>query len=121
MTEYALKTYVTTAVSTKQATLSNGTAATNSKAILSGSTIKNSVPGTGISLTSDANNITVTGVDAYDKPNIDSKLSTINANTTNKQATLNNGATVENSRTILFGNIIKKKHSTRCKYKFIIR
>ena len=30
MTEYALKTHVTTAVSTKQATLSNGTTATNS-------------------------------------------------------------------------------------------
>ncbi len=37
-----------------------------------------------------------------------------------KQATLNNGATVENSKTLLFGNIIKK-YSTRYKYKFIIR
>ena len=73
MTNYAPKTYVTTAVSTKQATLSNGTAATNSKAVLSVNIIKNIVPGTGISLTSDENYITVTGIDAYDKSNIDGK------------------------------------------------
>ena len=41
----------------KPAALSNGTTATNSKAILSGNIIKNIVPGTGISLTSDENNI----------------------------------------------------------------
>ena len=39
MTNYALKTDVTAAVSTKQATISNGTEVTNSKAILSGCTI----------------------------------------------------------------------------------
>ncbi len=50
----------------KQATLSNGTAVTHSQAILSGIKTKNIVPGTDISLTSDENNITVTGVDAYD-------------------------------------------------------
>ena len=33
MTDYALKTYVTTAVGTKQATLTTGTAVTNSQAI----------------------------------------------------------------------------------------
>ena len=35
--------------------------------------IKHIKPGTGISLSSNANNITVNGVDAYDKSNIDSK------------------------------------------------
>ncbi len=40
----------------KQATLNNGTTATNSNAILPGNIIKNIVPGTGISLTSDNNN-----------------------------------------------------------------
>ena len=73
MTDYALKTYVTTAVGTKQATLTTGTAVTNSQAILSGSIIKTIVPGTGISLSSDANGIIVTGTDAYDKANIDGK------------------------------------------------
>ena len=49
MTDYALKTDVTTAVSTKQATLSTGTASTGSQSILSGTTIKAIMPGTGIS------------------------------------------------------------------------
>ena len=40
MSDYALKTYVTTAVGTKQATLSNGTEVTNSKTILFGNIIK---------------------------------------------------------------------------------
>ena len=40
MTDYALKTYVTTAVGTKQATLSNGTEVTNSKTNLFGNIIK---------------------------------------------------------------------------------
>ena len=40
MTDYALKTYVATAVGTKQATLSNGTEVTNSKTILFGNIIK---------------------------------------------------------------------------------
>ena len=40
MTDYALKTYVTTAVGTKQATLSNGTEVTDSKTILFGNIIK---------------------------------------------------------------------------------
>ena len=76
MTNYALKTDVTAAVSTKQATLSNGTAITNSKAILSGSTIKNIVPGIGsISLTSDENNITITGINAYTVDQVNTKFS----------------------------------------------
>ena len=40
MADYALKTYVTSAVNTRQATLSNGTAVTNSQAILSVAKIK---------------------------------------------------------------------------------
>ena len=120
MTDYALKTYVTTAVGTKQATLTTGTAVTNSQAILSGSIIKTIVPGTGISLSSDANGIIVTGTDAYDKANIDGKTTTINTNVTAKQATLSNGTEVTNSKTLLFGNIIKK-HITRYQYEFLIR
>ena len=107
MTDDALKTYVTTAVGTKQATLTTGTAVTNSQAILSGSIIKTIVPGTGISLSSDANGIIVTGTDAYDKSNIDGKITTINTNVAAKQATLSNGTEVTNSKTLLFGNIIK--------------
>ncbi len=49
MVNYAIKTDVTTSLNTKQATLSAGTATTGSQSILSGSTIKNIVPGTGIS------------------------------------------------------------------------
>ena len=45
--------------------------------------------------------------DAYDKANIDGKITTINTNVTAKQATLSNGETVENSKTLLVGN--KKK------------
>jgi hypothetical protein len=65
MTNYALKTDVATAVSTKQATLSTGLASTGSQSILSGTTIKTIVPGTGISLSSTANGITVTGIDFF--------------------------------------------------------
>jgi predicted ATP-grasp superfamily ATP-dependent carboligase len=50
LADYALKTYVTTAVGTRQATLSNGTEVTNSKTILFGNIIKNIVPGTNITL-----------------------------------------------------------------------
>ncbi len=81
-------TTINTNVTAKQATLSAGTAVTGSQAILSGTTIKHIVNGTGISLSSDVNGITVTGIDAYDKSNIDSKLSTINTNVTAKQPTL---------------------------------
>ena len=66
-------TTINTNITNKQATLSNGTTATNSKAILFGNIIKNIVPGTNISLTSDDNNITITGIDAYDKTNIDGR------------------------------------------------
>ncbi len=67
MTNYAPKTDVTASLNTKQATLSAGTASTGSQSILSGSLIKNIVPGTGISLLSDVNGITVTDIDAYTK------------------------------------------------------
>ena len=60
-------TTINTNITNKQASLSNGTTATNSKAILSGNIIKNIVPGIGVSLTSDDNNITITGVDSYSK------------------------------------------------------
>ena len=70
MTDYALKTYVTTAVGTKQATLSNGTEVTNSKTILFGNIIKNILPGTNISLSSDDNKITINGIDAYTKSEV---------------------------------------------------
>ncbi len=45
MADYALKTYVNTAVGAKQATLSAGTTTTNARAIFSGTIIKNIVPG----------------------------------------------------------------------------
>ena len=48
MVNYAVKTEVTTALNTKQATLTAGTASTGSQAILSDNTIKNIVPGTGV-------------------------------------------------------------------------
>ena len=107
MADYALKTYVTTAVSTKQATLSTGLASTGSQSILSGTTIKTIVPGTGVSLSSDVNGIAVTGIDAYDKANIDSKISTINTNVGAKQATLSAGTATTGSQSILSGSIIK--------------
>ena len=78
MVDYALKTYVTSAVNTRQATLGNGTAITNSQAILATDKIKNIVPGTGISMVSNDNNITITGVDAYNKDEITTKIQTIN-------------------------------------------
>ena len=86
-------------IDAKQATLNNGTAVTNSQAILSGTKIKNIVPSTGISMTSNIDNITITGIDSYDKPNIDAKLLTINTDITNKQATLSNTTEVANSKT----------------------
>ena len=80
MIDYALKTYVTDAVGVKQATLSAGTTVTNAQASLSGTKIKNIVPGTGISMTADANNITITG-----------------------QAALSAGTTITNAQAILSG------------------
>ena len=85
---------INTNITNKHATLSNGTAVTNSQAILSGNNIKNIVPGTGISLASDENNITVTGVDAYDRANIDGQIQTINTNVTNKQDKLFLGTSI---------------------------
>ncbi len=74
MAAYAVKTEVTASLNTKQATLTAGTSPTGSQAILSGSTIKNIIPGTGMSLSSDANGIVITCRDAYTKTETDDKL-----------------------------------------------
>ena len=58
-------------------------------------------------MTSNLDNITITGIDSYDKPNIDAKLLTINTDITNKQATLSNTTEVTNCKTLLIGNKIK--------------
>ena len=100
-------TNINSKIDAKQATLNNGTAVTNSQAILSGTKIKNIVPSTGISMTSNIDNITITGIDSYDKLNIDAKLLTINTDITNKQATLSNTTEVANSKTLLINNKIK--------------
>ena len=49
-------------------------------------------------MSSNDNNITITGVDAYDRGNIDGKLQTINTNVNNKQATLSNGTLITGSQ-----------------------
>ena len=43
------------------------------------------IVGTNLTLTADDNNLTITGVDAYDKANIDGKLQIINTNIDKKQ------------------------------------
>ena len=101
MVDYAHKTYVTSAVNTRQATLGNGTAITNSQAILATDKIKNIVPGTGISMVSNDNNITITGVDAYNKDEITTKIQTINTEINKKQATLSNGTLITGSKSLL--------------------
>ena len=77
MAAYAVKTEVTTALNTKQDTLTAGTASTGSQAILSGSTIKNIIPGTGMSLLSDVNGIVITGRDAYTKEEVNTNISSL--------------------------------------------
>ena len=101
MADYALKTDVTSAVNTRQATLGNGTAITNSQAILATDKIKNIVPGTGISMVSNDNNITITGVDAYNKDEITTKIQTINTEIDKKQVTLSNGTLITGSKSLL--------------------
>ena len=70
-------TTINTNINAKQATLVAGGAAVSGlqQAILSGSTIKNILAGTGISLASGSNNITITGIDAYTKSAVDTKFS----------------------------------------------
>ncbi len=68
---------VTTSLNTKQATLTAGAATTGSQSILSGSTIKNIVPGTDRSLSSDVNGVTVTGRDSYTKDQVHAKISSL--------------------------------------------
>ena len=75
MVNYAVKTEVTTALNTKHATLTAGTASTGSQAILSASIIKNIALGTGVTLSSDANKIVITGIDAYTKTEVNQKIS----------------------------------------------
>ena len=58
-------------------------------------------------MTSDIENINITGIDAYDKPNIDSKLLTINTYINKKQPTLSNTTEATNSKTLLINNKIK--------------
>jgi hypothetical protein len=114
MKDYALKTDVTSSLNTKQATLSTGTASTGSQAILSGTTIKTIVPGTGVSLSSDVNGITVTGIDAHNKTKqqlvflkTKANSSDVTASLNNKQETLNTGTAVTGSQAILSGTTIK--------------
>ena len=106
MTNYALNTDVTASLNTKQATLSTGTATTGSQSILSGSLIKTIVPGTGISLSSNVNGITVTGIDAYTKTettnflNAKANSSDVTASLNTKQATLSAGTATTGSQSI---------------------
>ena len=68
-------TTINSNITNKQATLSAGTIATNSQAVLSGSIIKNIIPGTGTSIVSDANNITINSTDTYTKTEILQQMS----------------------------------------------
>ena len=74
MVNYAVKSEVTASLSTKQPTLTAGTASTGSQAILSASIIKNIAPGTGVTLSSDANKIVITGIDAYTKTEVNQNI-----------------------------------------------
>ena len=89
-------------VANKQATLSNGTLITGSQSLLNTATSKiKNIVGKNLTLTADDNNITIEGVDAYDKLNIDGKLETINTNVANKQAALSNGTLITGSQSLL--------------------
>ncbi len=68
-------TTINTNITAKQPTLSTGTLATGSQALLSGATIKSLLSGTGISLVSGPSNITITGIDVYTKSEVNNKLS----------------------------------------------
>ena len=70
-------TTINTNINAKQATLVAGLPAVSGlqQSILSGATIKNIIAGTGISLASGVNNITITGIDAYTKSAVDTKIS----------------------------------------------
>ena len=67
--------FVTDGLDNKQNTLSNGTSLTGSKSLLNTTSAKiKNIVGTNLTLTADDNNLTITAIDAYDKPNIDTKF-----------------------------------------------
>ena len=71
----------TTTVNTKQDKLILGTSITGSQSLFNTTTSKiKNIVGANLTLTSDDNNLTITGIDAYDKTNIDGKITTINNN-----------------------------------------
>ena len=55
-------------------------------------------------MVSNDNNSTITGIDAYTKDEITTKITTVNTDITNKQATLSNAPEVTNSKTVLINN-----------------
>ena len=67
--------FVTNGLNNKQNTLSNGTSLTGSKSLLNTTSAKiKNIVGSNLTLTEYDNNLTITAIDAYDKPNIDTKF-----------------------------------------------
>ena len=78
----------TTTVNTKQDKLVLGTSITGSQSLFNTTTSKlKNIVGANLTLTSDVDNLTITGIDAYDKTNIDGKITTINNNISAKRNT----------------------------------
>ncbi len=73
-------------VTNKQNKITLGTTVTGSQRLLNTSTSKlKNIVGKNLTLTADDNNLTIEGVYAHDRANIDGKLETINTNVTTKK------------------------------------